>query len=306
MTFPKGASLAQIADTLQEQSLIQQPKLFVLWAKMLGYEKKIKAGMFEIPVGLNYPQLIAYIGEAKPLDIKVTLIEGWTSAEITSELSRKLNLYITKLDSLVYDSVFCMTNGIHSHNMTGYLLPDTYTFPFGISEQQVLSYLAGKTLALFESDSARNALEASNYSAHQIITLASIVEGEAIIDDERSVIASVYWNRLKRRMRLQADPTIQFILKDGPRRLLYKDLEIDSPYNTYKYAGLPPGPINNPGKASILATLFPEQSKFYFFVARGDGSHVFSRNSAEHARAKAEFNKLRREVARKNRYQNRN
>ncbi len=131
---------------------------------------------------------------------------------------------------------------------------------------------------------------------HDILTLASIVEGEAILDKERPVIASVYYNRLSRGIRLQADPTIQFIIKGPPRRLLLKDLEIDSPYNTYKYKGLPPGPINNPGKLSILAAVFPAQTKYLFFVARGDGSHIFSRTAKEHARAKRKFDKVRRQV----------
>jgi UPF0755 protein len=136
---------------------------------------------------------------------------------------------------------------------------------------------------------------------HQILTLASIIEGEAVFDEERAVISSVYHNRLNRRIKLQADPTIQYILEGPPRRLLYKDLEIDSPYNTYKYYGLPPGPISNPGKKSILAAIYPSATKYIYFVAKGDGKHVFSTNASDHQKAKAQFDQIRREVSRQKR-----
>jgi UPF0755 protein len=125
-----------------------------------------------------------------------------------------------------------------------------------------------------------------------------------LFDAERDTISSVYHNRLKRRIKLQADPTIQYILSGPPRRLLYRDLEIDSPYNTYKYYGLPPGPINNPGNKSILAAIYPATTNYLYFVARGDGRHTFSRTAGQHARAKEAFNKVRREVYRKQRVQN--
>jgi len=140
-----------------------------------------------------------------------------------------------------------------------------------------------------------------NFTPHQILTLASIIEGEAIFDDERATISSVYHNRLLHRIKLQADPTIQYILQDSPRRLLLKDLEIDNPYNTYKYFGLPPGPINNPGRKSIMAAIYPRQTDYLYFVARGDGRHTFTRSAAEHAQEKAKFDKIRREVYQRNR-----
>jgi UPF0755 protein len=140
-----------------------------------------------------------------------------------------------------------------------------------------------------------------NMRMHDILTIASIIEGEVIVDAERPIVASVYYNRLRKRIRLQADPTIQYIIPGAPRRLLIKDLEIDSPYNTYVYYGLPPGPINNPGKASIMAAIYPANTKYLYFVAKGDGSHVFSKTLSEHNRAKASFDKIRREVYRKQR-----
>jgi len=138
-------------------------------------------------------------------------------------------------------------------------------------------------------------------STNDVLALASIIEGEAMIDSEMVFISSVYHNRLKKGMRLQADPTIQYIIPDGPRRLLNRDLEIDSPYNTYKYAGLPPGPISNPGILAIRAAVSPAKTDNIFFVADGKGGHIFTKTLRQHLRAKAKFDEIRREVAREKR-----
>jgi UPF0755 protein len=138
-----------------------------------------------------------------------------------------------------------------------------------------------------------------NMTKHEIVTLASIIEGEAIYDKERSIISGVYHNRLNIGMRLQADPTIQYIIEDGPRRLLNRDLKVKSPYNTYLHEGLPPGPINSPGEESLVAALYPEKNEYLFFVARGDGYHTFTSNEHDHNKEKRKFQKIRRN-ARKN------
>ena len=139
-----------------------------------------------------------------------------------------------------------------------------------------------------------------NMTKHEIVTLASIIEGEAIYDSERAKISAVYHNRLNMGMKLQADPTIQFILPEPPRRLLNRDLKIKSPYNTYLNKGLPPGPINSPGKNSILAALYPEENDFIYFVASGDGYHTFTTNERDHNKAKRKLQKIRRTLKRKN------
>ena len=293
--IPKGSTLQSIADTLEKKGLIGDVELFKIWIISLGKEKEIKAGHFEIPRGLNYAQLAKYLSKAKAKQIKVTLLEGWTVNEIAQQLSENIGSNLDSLKNLVKDTSFINQLGIASKHLEGYLLPETYYFYWGMSEKAVLKKLVENCISIFDS-AAQSQMNKLKMDQHEIITLASIIEGEAIFDDERKIISSVYHNRLKKRMKLQADPTIQYILDGPPRRLLYKDLEIDSPYNTYKYYGLPPGPINNPGKNSILAALYPENTKYLFFVATGDGGHTFSRTAAEHARAKAKFNKIRRKV----------
>jgi len=292
----KGLPLAQVADTLLFYHVIKNKKYFIYWAKILGYETRLKAGLFQVPKNLNELQVLKYLIKAPPKEIYVTLIEGWDNHQIATALAKKIGIDVAKFDSLCRDETFIQELGIEEPTLLGYLLPDTYAFLWGTSEKKVIRFLVGNTKEIFKADSVQEALKKNNMTMHDVLTLASIIEGEAILDKERPIIASVYYNRLNRGMRLQADPTIQYIIKGPPRRLLLKDLEIDSPYNTYKYKGLPPGPINNPGKLSILAAVFPAQTNYLFFVARGDGSHIFSRTRKEHARAKREFDKIRRQV----------
>lgn len=304
--IPKGSSLGQISDSLKVHGLINDEKLFKLWAVTFGYDTQLKAGLFDVPAGLNDAQLLEYLTRARAKEINVTLLEGWENNQITSLLSRKLGVSKQVLDSLCVDESFVGQYGIKQMDLTGYLLPDTYAFYWGIKEREILDFLVKRTLSLFNTDSVRHAMKRLDMSREKVITLASIIEGEAILDGERPVIASVYYNRLKRGMRLQADPTIQFIIDGPPRRLLERDLKIDSPYNTYRYAGLPPGPINNPGKSSIIAALFPAETNYLYFVATGDGGHAFSRTLREHNRAKAAFDKVRREVRREQRNKRQN
>lgn len=300
--IPKGSTLQTIADTLKNKGLIQDTELFKIWIMSLGKEKEIKAGHFEIPVGLNYAQLAKFLSQAQAKQIKVTLLEGWLIKDIAAKLHEELNIDKKIFIELTKNKTFINELGIDKNNLEGYLLPDTYYFYWGMAERSIIRNLVNNCLSLFDS-TALIQLEKLKMNQHQILTLASIIEGEAIFDKERKTIASVYYNRLRKKIKLQADPTIQYILQGPPRRLLYKDLEIDSPYNTYKNYGLPPGPINNPGKKSIEAAIYPDTTKYIYFVATGDGGHAFSRTAAEHARAKAKFNKVRREVRRKQKQQ---
>jgi len=301
--IPRGVSLQVVADTLLQKKLITDKDLFILWVTTMGMDRSIKAGYYDVPLGLNHAQLVRYLAQAQAKEIKVTLLEGWNLKQVALELANTLDLDQGKFLTLTKDATFIKDLGINAVTLEGYLLPDTYFFYWGIEEKQVISLLVQQCLDIFNSE-VMVRLDSLNMTPHQIITLASIIEGEAIYDDERDIISAVYHNRLKRKIKLQADPTIQYILDGPPRRLLYKDLEIDSPYNTYKYYGLPPGPINNPGKKSILAAIYPAKTDYLYFVAKGDGRHTFTHSAAQHAREKAKFNKIRREVYRGKNSQN--
>jgi len=310
--IPKGANIESIADTLLSKDLIRQKKTFLFWAKTLKLDRSLKAGYFEVPLGLNYPQLVKFLTTARNKEIKVTLHEGWQIPQIAAELHRQLNIDQQKFITLGHDRQILSKLGIDTLSAKsslisqeylsaeGYLLPDTYYFFWNMDEIDLMRFLVRQCTQIF-TDSVEIQLHRLNFSRHQILTLASIIEGEAVVDDERAVIASVYYNRLRHKIKLQADPTIQYILQDAPRRLLLKDLAIDSPYNTYKYYGLPPGPINNPGRKSIMAAIYPRQTDYLYFVARGDGRHAFTRTASEHAAEKLKFDRIRQEVYQRNR-----
>ena len=299
--IPRGASLRQIADILSEKGVLPHKDLFVFLGKISGYQNRIKAGLLKVPPDLPPWHLLRYLQHPRLAEIKVTFPEGISCAQMAGIVQQKLGLDSTRFMLLVRDSVFCHSLGVSANNLQGYLLPETYRFTYGMNEQEIIRFLVDQTFAVFRADSIHRQMEKIGMNMHQVLTLASIIEGEAMVDSERVLISSVYHNRLNRGWRLQADPTIQYILPGKPRRLLYKHLEIDSPYNTYRYRGLPPGPINNPGRKSILAALYPAKTGYMYFVASGDGGHLFSRTASEHARHKARFEQVRRMVRMKNR-----
>ena len=296
----RGMGMPTVADSLLAKGLISDKEVFLLWLTTLNKDRSIKAGYYEIPLGLTNAQLISFLSKAPPKEMRVTLIEGWRIEEIARQLHHSLNIDAEKFIRIVNDSSFVRGLNISEKNLEGYLLPDTYLFYWGVDEKKIAEFLVSRCMEIF-TPRVMARLDSMKMDVQNILTLASIIEGEAIYDDEREIISSVYHNRLKRRIKLQADPTIQYILKGPPRRLLFDDLKLDSPYNTYKYYGLPPGPISNPGKKSILAAIYPAKTKYIYFVAVGDGRHTFSQTAAEHNAAKAKFDRVRREVYKKQR-----
>ncbi|UCF63032.1 MAG: endolytic transglycosylase MltG [bacterium] len=299
--IPKGSSLRQIAQILETEDLLHSVDWFILIGKISGYQNKLQAGLFLVPEGMHPWHLLLYLTQPKLANIKVTLPEGLLASEMAQILFQKLHIDSAYFMSFVNDSAFCHRVGIEANSLEGYLLPETYFFTYEMDEEDIILTLLAGMFSIFEADSVQNQMTHLKMNRHQILTLASIVEGEVVVDSERALVSSVYHNRLRRGWHLAADPTIQYIIPGPPRRLLNADLEIDSPYNTYKYRGLPPGPISNPGRLSVLAAIFPEQTRYMYFVASGDGGHHFSQTAAEHAQWKSKFDRIRREVRRKER-----
>ena len=182
---------------------------------------------------------------------------------------------------------------IKGNSLEGYLMPDTYNFYWKQNPHEIISKLLDVQLS-FWNETCFEKAQKQSLSKHQILTLASIIEAEAIVDEERPIISGVYHNRLKKGMNLAADPTVQYALGKS-KRLLYSDLKIDNPYNTYRFSGLPPGPINCPSRKSIQAAIQPSKHNYYFFVALGDGSgkHVFSETAIQHMKAVQSYRKQR-------------
>ena len=245
----------------------------------------------------NY-DIIKQLVYGSPELIKVRLLEGWSVKQIAAHLNDVMGFEPDEILDISKDYQFLKKHNIKASTIEGYLFPNTYLFFNGDTPTSVLDNVVSE-YKNFWRDAFRDRARELNMTEHEVVTLASIIEGEAIYDKERPTISGVYHNRLNRGMRLQADPTIQYIIEDGPRRLLNRDLKIDSPYNTYKNKGLPPGPINSPGAQSLKAALYPEENEYLFFVARGDGYHTFTTNEKDHNNAKKQLQKLRRKLRKK-------
>jgi UPF0755 protein len=289
----KAYTYKQVGDTLYSKGLIRSKFLFNVIGRFLGLDKEVKAGMYLLSNSQSLAQILSEIvSPSLYLYEAVTIPEGLMARQIAGLLKRKLEIDSLKFMKLVNDPEFARSLGIEANSLEGYLMPDTYYFVWGTSSaERVIRALVGE-FRKFYTDSLKEREKELGMTTHQIVTLASIIEGEAKFDSEKPRIAGVYYNRLKRGMLLEADPTIQYIIPDGPRRLLYKDLRIKSPYNTYIYKGLPPGPVNNPGRASILAALYPEKHDFLYFVSDGKGRHIFSKTYREHMKAVKRYRKI--------------
>lgn len=296
VVVPSGSSLSTISDSLKKHNIIQSKAWFEFYVQLKGRSGSLRPGIFQLPENASFTQVVHTLTEGTPEVVKVTIVEGLQAREIAKILAQKFAFSDSEFMAVVNDSDLAQKWGLPGHSLEGFLYPETYKFfknqtPKGIAHQMVNQFYA----TIPDSFSIR--AKKYGWTLEEAVTLGSIIEGEAMRDDERPLISSVYHNRLKRGMRLQADPTIQYVIDDGPRRLLTKDLEIESPYNTYLHSGLPLGPISNPGYGSIKAALYPEKSNYLYFVARGDGYHTFSRTNREHINAKRHLQQLRRQLS---------
>lgn len=290
-----GQGLNEIISGLKKNDIIQNSLLFKIAVKLSGKEGNIISKNYLFKNGMNNLELINLLTDKNLTQFtKVTIPEGYSVKQIGKLIEKKLSLSKEKFykeaanDSLI--NMLKLKGKVK--NLEGFLYPDTYEIPIGTTERKVVFILFNefrkKVLANNDLDSE---LEATDSTLLKSITLASIIQGETNIADEMPVVAGVYTNRLNIGMRLEADPTVQFIIPDGPRRLLYEDLKTNSPYNTYLYKGLPPGPINNPGLNAIKAALNPAEHKYIFFVATGEGGHRFTETYQQHLDAVKDYRK---------------
>ena len=292
-----GTTLSNISDKLNKRGLVSNKWVFKFLIKIKGLEKSMQAGTFRLSNVHTNNEVINNIVFGSPDRKKITFLEGWNMNQVAKHLAKELDFNYSEVIKLLSDEELIRDLQINSNTLEGYLFPETYYFFEGVDKTSVIKRLV-KEHKKFWNNANLSKADSLGFTPYEIITLASIIEGEAIYDSERSIISAVYHNRIKIGMKLQADPTVQYIIDDGPRRLLNKDLRIKSPYNTYIYQGLPPGPINSPGKQSLIAALSPQDNDYLYFVAKGDGYHTFSRNEKEHERAKRAFQRVRKKVKR--------
>ena len=284
LTIEKGMSLSTVSQLLHQKNIIVSQDIFKAKVMLRGLASKIPTGKFLLEGKVSDSVLIDSIFYEGPIKLKLTIPEGLQSDQIFQNINLLLQ---TKYDFKKYfnSKEIIQDFNIKGKSLEGYLYPDTYYLYHDSLPDEIINILLTEFWKRFD----KNLINRTNQlglSVHQVVTLASIIEGEAMLSSERKTISSVYHNRLKINMKLQADPTIQYIIPGPPKTLSNRDLRIKSDYNTYQNYGLPPGPINNPGIESIIAALYPEDTNFLFFVAQGDGSHAFTTNEKDHEEAK--------------------
>lgn len=294
IVVPEGASAARIAEILQEEELIDSPRLFALFARLDGSATGLKSGTYRLPAGASWFAILDRLEAGAVETVALTAPEGFRAEQIAGLVAEVSGEPLDSVVALTTDSAFAAELGVPGPDLEGYLFPDTYHVAEGLPAADVLRIMVERYQE-FWTPERRALADSAGRSEREIVTLASIVEEEARHVEEMPTIAGVYANRLDIGMLLQADPTVQYALGSPRSRLLYADIDsvADNPYNTYTNPGLPPGPIASPGEAALDAALQPADVPFLYFVARADGTHEFTRTLREHINAK---NRIRAEA----------
>ncbi|ASA26163.1 aminodeoxychorismate lyase [Paenibacillus donghaensis] len=295
-TIEKGMGSADIADLLEENGIIRNSLLFKGYLKWTKEGSSFKAGTYTAAPGDSYDQLITRLNTGdvvKKETVVFTIPEGYTAKQVAAKLAADW-----KLEPAVFLEIINSGKALQEtellgipqeeqvlHRLEGYLFPETYELVKESTPQQVVEAMLqqlDKKLEQIPDWQAK--LDKRGLTLHQLLTVASLVEREVVVESERPLVAGVIYNRLKKDQKLEIDATVQYLLDKQKDRLLYKDLEVESPYNTYKHTGLPPGPISNPGLASIQAALEPEATEYFYYVTKKDGSqgHLFGKTYKEH------------------------
>jgi peptidoglycan lytic transglycosylase G len=288
IVVPNGANFSQITDTLVAHGLVTHPTWFRALARVRGIQRTTQAGTYDLPQGQSAWALLTALRDGRVAMKRFTSAEGLTLPEVAQEAFQQLGLPVDSFLTAARDTALLRELGLEGRDLEGYLLPETYTIPVTTNARELVRLMATQFVATW--DPAWDAeLAGRKMTRRQLVILASIVEGEAKLETERAIIAAVYDNRIRLGMPLQADPTVQYAiwLKTGRRRtrLYNKDYEIRSPYNTYMIPGLPPGPVNSPGLASLRAAADPASVPYLYFVADTGGHHLFTTTYGEHLRA---------------------
>ncbi len=280
-----GDSFKAVADKILEAGVVKSRTMLFYPARWRHIDKKLVPGRYDFTAKNSCRSVLDRLESGDFLKIRLMVYEGSPIWKVASLLQERLKLDSAELIALNNDSDFLAEVGLPC--LEGYLFPETYFIPWGMKLKDVVKEML--TMFHLQTDSLWPDTIYNNLTREEVIILASIVEAEALLDREKSIVASVYHNRLKSRMKLDADPTVIYGLGGLNRPLFKSDLRKDTPYNTYRVRGLPPTPINSPGLEAIRATLHPDSTDFYFFVADGTGGHRFSRTNYEHNKARLDI-----------------
>jgi UPF0755 protein len=287
VTVPAGAAFDSVLDTLVTRGVVAGRRRFRLYARVTGADRRIRSGSYSLEPGASWGEILETLTEGRVMTFGLTIPEGFTISDMIPRIAETIERPVDSVGARLADPSAHERWGVPGPGLEGYLFPDTYRFARGVDLDVVIETMVTRYRAAWTPERiARRAALAM--SENELITLASIIQAEARRVDEMQTISAVYHNRLRLGYRLQADPTVLYALGGRRERLLFAAIDsvADNPYNTYTQPGLPPGPIAAPGEAAIHAALYPADESYLYFVARPDGSHIFTNSLEEHNRAR--------------------
>lgn len=290
VVVPEGSTFQQVATLLKQEHLIRSRSAFLMLGKTRDIDRKIQPGEYELDGGMAPQDILAKLLAGRVVLHPVTIPEGYTMTQIAEVLAAATITDAKEFTKLVRDRTFIATLGVEADSLEGYLFPETYSFARGTKAKDVIKTMVDGLSHVWGPDLQEQAAR-MKLSLHQVLTLASVIEKETGVKDERELIAAVFHNRLRKKIPLQSDPTVIYGLPAFDGNIHKRDLSSRSPYNTYRVQGLPPGPIASPGLHSLRAALFPAPASYLYFVSRNDGTHHFSSTLAEHNEAVEKYQK---------------
>jgi len=286
VTIPPGATLEAAVDSLAARGIIEHAALFTLYARLHRLRGSLKSGVYLLAPRSPWSDVVDALERGRGVEARFFVPEGLTLAEVAAAARAQLGVPRDSFLAAARDPELLHSLGLpgDARSVEGYLFPTTYLVPLHVHARDLVRVMTREFAAQWQPE-WEGRLDSLHLTRHALVTLASIIEAEVRYDPDRPYVAAVYHNRLTRGMRLEADPTVAYAYGRRLRRVWEKNLAIRSPYNTYQRAGLPPGPIGQPGRASLLAALYPAGVPFQYFVAQPDGKHIFSTTYAEHLAA---------------------
>lgn len=282
-----GTGLWDIADRLKNDGVIYSSSLFMLCS--LPYRGKVIAGEYSLRKDMSILDVVQKMGRGERNIYTLKIIEGHNLYNIAESAGKATIMGNEEFLLLARDHRFLQRLGIPGDSLEGYLVPDTYYYSKEVDPDVFIETIVKKTFKNFEKEDIKKRMDVLNFDIHKTLTLASIIEREAKLKEEKPIISAVFHNRLKKGMPLDADPTVIYGTRAFNEPIKKTDLITHTPYNTYTFAGLPKGPICNPDKNSIIAALYPASVEYLYFVSKNDGTHVFSRDMDEHSRFVAQY-----------------
>ncbi len=286
----RGSSLAQVAETLEKEGVIARPKLFKWMLRVTGGNKQVRAGEFHFAKNMKLFDALNNLYTGEPIVHPVTIPEGWTARQIAQILAAKNLVDEQKFIDIALNPATAARYKLNTPSLEGFLFPETYHFSKIDGEERIIEKMVNSFHEHFNKEYLEE-MKLKGWTLERLVTLASIVEKETGVEEERTLVSSVFHNRLKKHMKLQSDPTTIYGIPNFNGNITKADLLRYSPYNTYVIPELPPGPISNPGLASLIAAMRPAESEYLFFVSNNNGNHIFSKTYGQHAGKVNEFQK---------------